>query len=176
MTIAPPGPEEYAPFQDEYVARVRDRDPFDLLRSQPLVLRNATAGLSDSDALDRYAEGKWSIKEVVGHLSDTERVLSYRLMRVARGDVTPLPGFDEVVYVATADFDSRPLTDLVEDFVACRASTVRLVEGLKDDVWSNTGVASNFPMTARGLLYVIPGHVAHHFRLLGERYGMQGFG
>lgn len=173
MTLTtPPEADEYAPFHSGYVDPIRNHDPLELLRSQTDVLRRAVAAMNDTDGLHRYAEGKWSIKEVIGHLADTERVLSYRLMRIGRGDTTPLPGFDEDAYVAGADFNARAISELVEDFAAVRASTLRLVDGFRRDIWSNEGSASNFRVTARGLLYVIPGHVAHHFRLLRERYGL----
>jgi hypothetical protein len=176
MPIPPPTSDEYAPFHEGYIGLAREADPLELLRNQPVLLRQVVSGLSEAESLYRYAPGKWSIKEVLGHITDNERVLAYRLMRIARGDATPLPGYEEGDYVAAADFDDRPLADLAEDFVACRASTIRLVESLNDDVWSNEGVANNLRTTARAILYIIVGHVVHHFRLLQDRYGVQGIG
>jgi hypothetical protein len=126
--------------------------------------------LDDAAARSRYAAGKWSVKEVLGHLTDAERIFAYRLMRIARRDATPLPGFDENAYVPAGEFDARPLDSLVGEFGALRLSTIELVEGLPSDAWARRGQASGASITARALAYIIVGHVAHHARVLRERY------
>jgi hypothetical protein len=120
----------------------------------------------------RYDAGKWTVADVMGHLADTERILSYRLLRVARGDKTPMPGFEENEYVAAADFNRRSLTELVEDWRAVRNATIRLVEGLGEEAWKRLGTANAAPTSTRALLFVILGHVEHHRASLEERYGI----
>jgi uncharacterized damage-inducible protein DinB len=128
--------------------------------------------LDDTAALARYAPGKWSIKEILGHLTDAERIFAYRLLRVARGDATPLPGFDEKAYVPAARFDERPLRALAAEFRAVRLSSVALASGIPSTSWSMVGQASGKPVSARALVYIIVGHVAHHLGVLRERYGL----
>ena len=170
--IARPQPDEAASFYHRYIARVEDGDLARQLREQLQELEDLFGGLTDQGALARYAPGKWSIKEVLGHLCDAERIFSYRLMRIARGDATPLPGFDENAYVPAGQFDRRPLPMLLAEFRAVRLSTSALIEGLADECWTWRGEASGKPVSARALAYIIVGHVAHHLAVLRERYGL----
>lgn len=170
--IAPPEPDEYASFYAGYIDLVRGRDPIELLERQLSTLREMCSGMTDDEARARYAPGKWSIKEMLGHLTDSERVFSYRLFRISRGDATPLAGFDQDAYVAGAHADQRPLVALLEEFLSARTATLRLVEGLSADEWSRRGVANGVPVSARALLYITGGHVAHHFDILRDRYGV----
>jgi hypothetical protein len=170
--LDPPSGDEYAPYFEAYVSRVRDRHVVGLLLRQTSALHSACEGMDDSGAGRRYAPDKWSVKQVLGHLADTERVLAYRLLRVGRGDPTPLSAFDENAYVAAAGFDDRSLPDLLQDFHAVRQSTLRLVDGLPIAALSRWGAASGAPITARALLYVLVGHVEHHFEILRGRYGV----
>lgn len=170
--IPPPEADEYAPFYAGYVALVRERDPLGLLKRQVPVLRAVCIGMTDSEALHRYAPEKWSIKQVLGHFTDTERVLSYRLLRISRGDATPLSGFDENAYVAAANFDQRPVRSLLIEFESVRGATLRMVESLPPEAWSRRGVANGFPVSARALAFILGGHVEHHFEVLRERYGL----
>lgn len=168
-----PAPDEYAPHYAGYVAAVARADVRALLEQQVVALRVACAALSDSDALYRYAPGKWSIKEVVGHLSDTERVLSGRALRVSRGDATPLPGFDEDAYVAAAGFDRRSLEDLLTELDRVRASTLALLDSVEPQGWERRGVANGVEVSLRAIAHIIAGHAQHHSRILGERYGLR---
>lgn len=170
--VAPPAVDEYAPFYASYISRVHESDPVALLARQPDMLRAACVGLTDAAAHFRYAPGKWSVKQVLGHLSDAERILSYRLFRIGRGDATPLSGFDENVYVDASGSDERALSALMEDFERARASTLRIVEGMTPDAWDRRGVANGAPVSARALLFIIGGHVEHHCAILRERYGV----
>lgn len=170
--IAAPEADEYDPFYAGYIALVRERDPLGLLKRQVPVLRATCTVMTEAEALVRYAPGKWSIKEVLGHLSDTERVLSYRLFRISRGDTTPLAGFDENAYVGAAGFDGRAVRALLEELDSVRAATLRLVETVPPDAWSRRGVANGVPVSARALLFILAGHVEHHFGILRERYGL----
>lgn len=170
--IPPPEADEYAPFYAGYVALVRERDPVGVLKRQVHVLRSTCAGMTDTEALTRYAAGKWSVKQMVGHLSDSERVFTYRLLRIARGDPTPLPGFDENLFVAEGDFERRSIRSLLQEFETVRAGTLRLVESLPPEAWTRRGVANSTETTARAILFVLAGHVEHHFGILRERYGL----
>jgi uncharacterized protein (TIGR03083 family) len=156
-----------------YISKVTESDPVAVLAAQIDVTAALLRGLSDADALKRYAPGKWSVKEVVGHLADTERIMAYRALRIARGDETPLPGFDENAYVPPAKFDVRPLADLVADFRAVRVATLGLLRSFDADAWRRRGTASGKPISVRALGYVIPGHERHHVEILKTRYGLQ---
>jgi uncharacterized damage-inducible protein DinB len=171
-SIPAPGSDEYAPFYAGYVAAVAQSDVLSLLERQVPRLRTAFAGLSDDDAMARYAPGKWSIKEVLGHITDAERIFAYRALRIGREDATPMEGFDENAYVAVSRFDHRPLGELLADFEAIRAATLRLLRGFGPDAWERRGVANARPVSLRALVYIMAGHVQHHMRVLEERYGV----
>ncbi len=173
MRVQPiPAPEadEYAPSYAGYVALVRERDPLGLLKRQGPVLRATCIGMTDAEALHRYAPDKWTIKEVLGHLSDAERVLSYRLFRISRGDPTPLSGFDENTYVAAAGFNRRSVRALLTEFETARAATLRMLEAIPPEAWTRRGMANGVPVSARALVFILAGHVEHHFEILRERY------
>lgn len=170
-----PAPDEYPPYTAGYVALVCERDPRVLLATQQALIERVASGLDEEAQLHRYEPGKWSVREVIGHITDTERVFAYRLLRIARGDSTPLPGFDQDLYVSTGRFDDRPLARLVDDFGAVRTATLSLVASISDDAWAFEGTASGFRVTARALLSIIAGHTAYHFELLADRYGLEGF-
>ncbi len=123
----------------------------------------------------RYAAGKWSIRESVGHLADAERVFSYRAMRVARADTTPLPSFDENAYVRAARYDDIPLEQILGELMAVHASTILLFENLADAAWERMGTASEHAISVRALAYIIAGHELHHMNILRDRYGVLGF-
>jgi hypothetical protein len=171
-TIAPPKQDEYAPYYARYVERVAGRDVRAILEGQVEEIRALAGPLSEEEGAARYEPGKWSVKEVIGHIADTERVMSYRLLRIARGDPTPLPGFDQDPYVAAAHSDARTLDSLVAELEAVRASTLALVESLGAEEWGRRGVASGYEVSASALAHIIAGHLAHHVVVLRERYGL----
>jgi len=170
LQIARPGLDETAPHYHSYIAAVPDDQIGRRLVAQIKEFDDLLKPLDNSAALARYAEGKWSIKEVVGHLIDAERVYTYRLLRIARGDTTPLPGFDENAYVPAGRFDERPLAALQAEFRAVRSSTIALVEGVRPECWALRGQASGYTISARALAYITIGHVAHHLTVLRTRY------
>jgi hypothetical protein len=172
ISIPRPAADEAAPFYHGYIAKVSGENIGEQLLNQLADVERLFGSLDDTAALARYAPGKWSVKEVLGHLTDVERIFGYRLLRVSRGDATPLPGFDEKVYVPPAEFDERPLRDLVAEFRAIRLSSVALINGLPATAWSRTGHASGNPVSARALAYIIVGHVNHHLGVLRDRYGL----
>lgn len=173
MNAGRPETDEIPPHFVGYIANVTESDPVAVLATQIDVTAALLRGLSDADALKRYAPGKWSVKEVVGHLADTERIMAYRALRVARGDVTPLPGFDEKAYVPPAKFDARSLADLVADLRTVRAATLALFRSFDADAWRRRGTASGKPISVRALGYMIPGHERHHVEILKTRYGLR---
>jgi hypothetical protein len=172
LTLPRPAADEAAPYYQTYIAEVGGDNIGEQLLEQLSQAERLFSGLDDTSALARYAPGKWSIKELLGHLNDSERIFSYRLLRISRGDSTPLPGFDQNPYVVAGRFDHRPLSDLLSEFRAIRLSTVALSAGIPDDAWTERGVASENSVTARALLYIIVGHVAHHLQVLRDRYGL----
>jgi hypothetical protein len=165
-----PAPEESIPYYHRYIDRVSDEELGTQLTQQLREIEQLFENVTDRDALARYAEGKWSVKEILGHLSDTERIFSYRLLRIARGDATPLEGYDENAYVPAGRFDDRPLPMLLAELRAVRVSTAAMLEGLPEDAWGRWGEANGSPVTARALAYIIVGHVAHHLEVLRSRY------
>ena len=169
-TFTRPAEGEYASFYAGYVGRVREGELIAQMEAQVEEVSQLLRGLSEEAAMARYEPGKWSIKEVAGHLADTERVMSYRALRTARGDQTPLAGFDENAFVAAAGFDARPLASLVAEWEAVRRSTLAFFRDLPPETHGRTGNANGQPVTVRALAYIIVGHVAHHLEILRTRY------
>jgi len=167
-----PTASEHAAFYSPYIARVPDGDVLDHLARQIDDTRRALRDLPAERSGHRYAPDKWSVTEVVGHLADAERVFAYRALRFARGDATPLPGFDETVYTPAGEFDRRPMAALVDEFGVVRAATLALFRGLPADAATRTGVANGQPISVRALAWIIAGHELHHRAVLRERYGV----
>jgi hypothetical protein len=165
-----PGPGEYAPFYETYVSKVQGGDVIAQLESQRLQTAQFFAASTERDGNFRYAPGKWSIKEVVGHLSDSERVFAYRAMRIGRGDQTALPGFEQEDYVKNGNFGEQSLADLVAEFGLVRAATLALLRSFNAEAWGRRGIASDNPVTVRALAFIIAGHELHHREILKERY------
>lgn len=170
LVISRVPPDEAAPFYGDFLAAFPDGRVGTHLQSQALELEALCSGLSDSGAMFRYAEGKWTIKEVIGHLLDSERVFAYRLLRISRDDQTVLSGFDETRYVPEGQFNQRRVDELVAEFALQRSSTLALVHGIPSTAWTRVGMANGFRTSARALVYIILGHTAHHLRILRERY------
>lgn len=169
--IPRPAPDEHAAEAGRYVACVPGDDALVPLLAQVEAATRRLASLPEARALHRYAPGKWSVKEVVGHLADTERVYAYRALRFARADATPLPGFDEDLWVPKGRFDARPLEDLLAEWAAVRAATVALLRGLPPEALARRGVANGNEVSVRALAWLAAGHAEHHLRVLAERYG-----
>jgi uncharacterized damage-inducible protein DinB len=166
-----PEPGEYNAGFGPEIAAVPDTDDFpSLLRNQIEETARLIGELGEENAPVRYAPEKWTVREVIGHLIDVERVLSYRALRIARGDTTVLPGFDENAYVPAANFEARSLASVMAEFRAVREATAALVEGLPETSAVRTGNVGSGQMSVRALLYLIAGHELHHLALLRERY------
>jgi len=169
--IPRPQADEYAPYYGGYVQRVPEgADIFALLSQQPDDLRVLLQSVSEAQANVRPAPGEWSVKEVIGHICDTERVFSYRAMRIARGDATPLAGFEQDDYVRATDFNARSVADLVDEFSAARRANVLCFKPLSEAEMVRRGSASNASVTVRALFYMMAGHVMHHIESLQMDY------
>ena len=171
-TSGPPAATEYAPYFERYVALVRGDDILGTLAEQAEEVRRVLSRVPEARGGLRYAEGKWSIREVLGHCTDAERVFGYRALAFARGEKAPLPSFDENEYARTAGHDGVPLADLLEEFGTVRAGTLHLLRRFPAEAWLRVGVASGKPVSVRALAHIMAGHVAHHLAILHERYGV----
>ncbi|MFN4908621.1 MAG: DinB family protein [Bacteroidota bacterium] len=167
-----PHVSEYPAYYHRYIESVGDDDVRPVFTDQVEYFTRLMSTMTDEDALFRYAEGKWSVKQVLGHLIDCERVFAYRAMCIARGETQALPGFDENAYVANASFDQRPIAHILDEFVAVRLGTILLYDSLSSVEQLLSGVANNNPVTVRSLMWIIAGHTQHHLRILEEKYGV----
>ncbi|MFY9908110.1 MAG: DinB family protein [Terriglobales bacterium] len=163
-------PGEYAPYYERYISLVRRDDVLGELEEQRRQTLLLLSGRSEADGDLRYAPEKWSVKEVLGHMNDTERIMSYRALRIARGDATPLEGFEQDDYVRNGPFARLALEDLIEDYIAVRRATVSLFRNLDEAAWTRRGVANKSEVTVRALAYIIAGHELHHRGILEEKY------
>ena len=168
--ISRPGADEYAPYYERYISRVPSGDLRGTLRAQLGTTLALMRGIPESKGDHRYASDKWTIKEVIGHIIDTERIMAYRALRIGRGDMTPLPGFDQDPYVANGNFGQRTLANLAEELEVVRRSTLILYQHLGEDALGRRGTASENPVTPRALAYIIAGHELHHVEILRTRY------
>lgn len=163
---------EYDPYYGRYIALVPDGDVVGALAEQLAHTIAPLRRLSADDARHAYAPGKWTIAEVVGHVCDVERVMAYRALRIARGDTTPLAGFDENAYTPAGEFDARPFAGLLDELEHVRRATVALLAGLPASAWTRIGTVNAGSVSVRALAWIIAGHERHHGVLLTERYGV----
>ena len=170
FVIGRPQPGEYAPYYERYVARVEGDDILSILDRQRRQTMLLLSGRDEDDGNFRYAPGKWSAKEVLGHLCDTERIFAYRALRISRADATPMEGFEQDDYVRNGPFAHRSIEDLVEEFIAVRRATISLLRTLDEAAWMRRGIANKNEVTVRGLAYIIAGHELHHREILQEKY------
>jgi uncharacterized damage-inducible protein DinB len=170
MTQNRPKTGDYATFYGKYIALVPEGEFLQILETQLRDWQRLLGDLSEAQADFRYEPGKWSIKEMLGHVSDTERIFAYRLLRIARGDQTPLAGFEQDDYVRTANSSARKRSDLLEEFTAVRRATMALVSSMDDAAWVRRGVANQKEISATALAFAIAGHERHHQLVLEERY------
>lgn len=165
---------EFAHYAAEDIAAVAGDDAIAALATQRKYVAELFAPLSDSAVAGRrYAPGKWTIKEVLGHLIDDERIFAYRLLRVARGDRTPLPGFDEKLFAANSEAERRPLTDLMAEYEAVREATLALLRALPTDAWTRRGDVNGYEASVRGLAFHIAGHELRHLAALRSHYRIE---
>ena len=165
-----PDASEYAPYYGQYISLVQGNDVVRSLEQQITATVELLSGLTEAQGNHRYAPDKWSIKQVIGHLSDAERVFSYRAMRIARADRTPLASFEQNDYVANGPFEHCRLADLVDEFASIRRATVLLFRQLDEAAWTRRGTASDKEVSVRALAYIIAGHELHHRGVLRDKY------
>ena len=165
-----PGTDEFAPYYGRYINLIGDTDILELLANQIHETLETFGALREDQANFRYAPGKWTIKEMVGHMVDTERIMAYRALRFARNDQTPLPGFEQDDYVKFGGFEHCRLADLLAEFKVIRDASLRMFNGLEAEAWTRSGVASGNKMSVRALAYIIAGHEQHHRNILREKY------
>lgn len=170
QTIARPEKSEYAPYYETYVSLVKGDDILSVLKENKIETQNILAEISEEKAHFRYAPSKWSIKELLGHIIDTERIFAYRALRFARNDQTPIEGFDQDPYIENADFDNCRFTDLIAEFAFVRDANILMFQNFPAAAWTRTGTASENPVSVRALAYMLAGHEFHHINILKERY------
>jgi hypothetical protein len=170
LTINRPEPGEYAPYYDRYISLVAGSDILATLDAQRRQTMMLLCGRDEAEGGFRYAPDKWTAKQVLGHLCDTERVFAYRALRIARGDQTPIEGFEQDDYVRNGPFAVAPLSEIIEDYIAVRRATLTLLRNLEEPAWTRRGVANKNEVTVRALAYIIAGHEMHHRRILEEKY------
>ena len=169
--LTPPTSEEYAPYYTYYVQRGISRG--DVIAALPLQIdeiKSALGHLTDEQARFKFGPLEWSIKEVVGHLNDAERIFAYRLLRISRNDQTPIPGFEQEDYVREAGFDNASFSDLLSEFELLRRANMLAIKNMSDESVSRFGTASGVTVSARALIYMMAGHVEHHMECLREKY------
>lgn len=167
-----PQPGDYNAYYETYISLVKGDDVLAALESNYKNTQHFLKSIPEENGDYRYASGKWSVKQVIMHMSDTERVFAYRALRIARADTTPLPGYDENIWAENYAAEKRTLSDVVEEFLSLRQSTIHLVKSFDEKMFLRKGTANNNPASVIALVYVIAGHELHHLNVLKERYGL----
>ncbi len=165
-----PEPSEHLPYYEKYIRLVVGEDPLAALASQIGETLATLRAVSEAGSLNRYAPGKWSLREVIGHVTDAERVFAYRALRIARGDATPLAGFEQEDWMVSAGFDERSFHDLLDELATVRQASVLLLRPLGAEAWRRRGVASGGDVSVRALAFIIAGHELHHMAIVHEKY------
>lgn len=167
-----PARNEYDSYYHRYISLVAEEDVLVALDQQLAETLILLRSLSEQHGTFRYEPGKWSVKDVLGHMIDTERVMSYRALRIARNDRTPIEGFEQDDYVKNGDFDKRSVSNLAREFEQVRRSTISLFRNLEPEAWERRGIASKLEITPRALAFIIAGHELHHKAILRDKYGL----
>lgn len=170
MILTRPTSDEHAPYFAHYINLVPGSDVLGALSEQHTAALNLWHSLTETQGAHRYAPDKWTIKELCGHINDAERIFAYRALRIARGDTTPLSGFEQDDYIATGNFNSRTLSDLAEEYNAIRTATLALFRSFDAEAWNRRGTSNGGPFSVRALAFSIAGHELHHRAILQTRY------
>jgi Protein of unknown function (DUF664). len=165
-----PEKSEYDPYYEKYISLVPDDNIKDILAGQSTELRDLFNGLSDRKGTYAYADGKWTVKEVLSHLIDGERMFAYRAFRISRGDKTPIEGFEQDGYIENSHANQRSFFELLDEFKLLRKANVIFYRNLRDDDWLRIGTANNVEVSVRAIAFVMAGHITHHVNILKERY------
>ena len=169
-TATRPAPSEHLPYYSRYIELVHGDDVRAALKSQLRETLAMLACVSNEESASRYEPGKWTVREVLGHMIDTERIMAYRALRIGRGDKTPIEGFEQDDYVKGGNFNHVRWSALCEEFDLVRRSTVSLFSGFSEEAWSRSGTANNAAVTTRALAWIIAGHELHHRTIIEQRY------
>lgn len=167
-----PDASEYRNYFERYISLVKEDDVLAVLNVQADAVHGALSGLSQERGGHRYAPGKWSVREALGHIIDTERVFGYRALSVARGETFSLPSFEEDRYAAVAGHDQVPIDELAEEFATLRRSHVLMLRHMDASAWRRVGLANGHPLSTRAAAFIMAGHVRHHATIYTERYGV----
>jgi hypothetical protein len=161
---------EYDPYYNTYISLVEGDNVLSLLESQPEKLRSILQSVSEDRGTFAYGEGKWTIKELLSHVIDGERIFGYRALRISRGDETPIEGFEQDGYIENSNANNRSFSDLLDEFELSRRANMLMLNAMSSDAGTRMGTASERTISVRALVYIMAGHVEHHFRILRERY------
>lgn len=168
--VGRPEPGEYAPYYERYISLISGSDILTTLDSERRKTMLLLSGRDEEEGNFRYAPDKWTAKEVIGHVCDTERIFAYRALRIARGDRTPIEGFEQDDYVRNGPFGRVALADVIEDYIAVRRATLTLLRNLDATAWLRKGIANKNEVSVRAIAYTLAGHEVHHRRILEEKY------
>lgn len=161
---------EFDPYYSHYISLIETDDVLSVVRLQPELIQAAFSKIPDDRGSFAYAPGKWSIKEMLSHMIDGERIFAYRILRISRGDATPIEGFEQDDYIRNSNANNRPFAEMIKEFDLQRRSNLLLLENISDESWSRMGTASGKPVSSRALAFILAGHVEHHMRILNDRY------
>ena len=172
--MMPPSPQpgEYAPWQAGYISLVPESDIVAVLIDQTSVIETLAAAITPEKETFRYAPGKWSVRQVFGHLADAERIFGYRALCIARGQTEPLPQFNENLFVETAEFDARPVAELADELLLLRHANLSMLQPLPEAAWKRTCVVSGGVSSVSSIAWVMAGHLRHHLLIFESRYGI----
>lgn len=165
-----PQPAEYDPYYQKYISLVPEEDIIPSLKVQIGELAELFKGMTEEKGTYAYADGKWTVKEVLSHLIDGERMFAYRALRVARGDKTPIEGFEQDGYIENSHANRRPISKLIDEFTLLRKANLMFFENLEPGDWIRTGIANNVEISVRSLAWIMVGHIRHHVAILQDRY------
>jgi len=165
-----PNENEYPVYYSNYINLVEDDDIISVLENQIDFVKEFFINISEEKSNFRYAEGKWTIKEVFGHVIDTERIFAYRALRISRNDKTPLPGYDQDLFVKNSNFKNVSLQNLVDEFISVRKSNLKMFENFSSEMWLNIGTANEKLISVRAIAFILAGHLLHHLKVIEQKY------
>ena len=167
-----PKPGDYNPYYNGYISLIGDGDIIEVLEEQRKTSKIFLKSFTEKQGNYSYADGKWTVKEVLGHVIDTEKIMAFRALAIARGEKQSLPGFEQDEYVAESNFNNRSLEDLINEFLTARESNLILFKSFDEEIFNRRGIASESEVTVLALIYIIAGHEKHHMKILSEKYGL----
>jgi uncharacterized damage-inducible protein DinB len=170
LIMTRPEKGEYAEYYDRYISLVEEPDIVAVLENQHSELLDFFQKISEEKSHYAYGADKWTIKEVIGHLTDGERIFAYRALRISRADQTPIEGFEQDGYIENSNFNNTPLSELTAELLYVRKANLIFFKNLSGESWQRTGTASENTVSVRALAYIMAGHIRHHLKILNERY------